>query len=48
MLDGGDDIILANWPNDKHIICNVNNNIPVKISSHFMFLLTGVFYVIVV
>ena len=23
-----------NWPNDKHIICNVNNNIPVKIPSH--------------
>ena len=23
-----------NWPNDKHIICNVNNDIPVKIPSH--------------
>ena len=22
VLDGGDEIILANWPNDKHIICN--------------------------
>ena len=31
--DGGDEIILANWPNDKHIICNVNNDIPVKIPS---------------
>ena len=31
VLDGGDEIILANWPNDKHIICNINNNIPVKI-----------------
>ena len=34
MLDGGDEIVLANWPNDKHIICNVNIDIPVKIPSH--------------
>ena len=34
MLDGGDEIVLANCPNDKHIICNVNNDIPVKIPSH--------------
>ena len=34
VLDGGDEIMLANWPNDKHIICKVNNNIPVKIPSH--------------
>ena len=34
VLDGGNEIILANWPNDKHIICNVNNDIPVKIPSH--------------
>ena len=27
-------IILANWPNDKHIICNINNDIPIKIPSH--------------
>ena len=27
VLDGGDEIILANWPNDKHTICNVNNDI---------------------
>ena len=33
VLDGGDEIILANWPNDKHIICNINNDIPVKIPS---------------
>ena len=31
ILDGGNEIVLANWPNDKHIICNVNNDIPVKI-----------------
>ena len=34
VLDGGDEIILANWPNHKHIICNISNNIPVKIPSH--------------
>ena len=34
VLDGGDEIILANWPNDKHIICNINNDIPVKFLSH--------------
>ena len=34
ILDGGNEIILANWPNDKHIICNINNDIPVKIPSH--------------
>ena len=34
VLDGGDEIILANWPNDNHMICNINNNIPVKIPSH--------------
>ena len=33
-MDGGDEIVLANWPNDKHIIYNVNNDIPVKIPSH--------------
>ena len=34
VLDGGDEIVLANWPNDKHIICNVNNDILIKIPSH--------------
>ena len=34
VLDGGNEIILANWPDDKHIICTINNNIPIKISSH--------------
>ena len=34
VLDGGDEIALANWPNDKHIIWNINNDIPVKIPSH--------------
>ena len=31
MLDGGNEIILANWPNDKHITCNISNDIPIKI-----------------
>ena len=34
VLDGGNEIILANWPNNKHILCNINNNIPLKILSH--------------
>ena len=34
VLDGGNKIILANWPNDKHIICNINDDIPIKIPSH--------------
>ena len=34
VLDGGDEIVLANWPNDNHIICNINNDIPIRIPSH--------------
>ena len=34
VLDGGNEIILANWPNDEYIICNINNDIPIKIPSH--------------
>ena len=34
VLDGGDEIDLANWPNDMHIHYNVNNDIPVEIPSH--------------
>ena len=33
-MEGGNEIILANWPNSKHIICNINNDIPVRIPSH--------------
>ena len=33
-MDGGNEIILANWPNDKHLLCNINNDIPVRIPSH--------------
>ena len=31
MFDGGNEIILANWPIDKHIECNINIDIPVRI-----------------
>ena len=32
--DGGNQIIVANWPDDKHIICTINNDTPIKIPSH--------------
>ena len=31
VLNDRNEIILANWPDDKHIVCNVKNDIPVKI-----------------
>ena len=34
MLDGGFQIILANWPNYRKIICLHNNNIPINIPGH--------------
>ena len=34
VIDGGNKIILPNWPDDKHIICTINNDIPIKILSH--------------
>ena len=34
VLDGRNEIILANWPSDKHIICNINSDIPVRIPIH--------------
>ena len=34
VLDGRDEIVLVNWPNDKHIICNINNDIPIRIQNH--------------
>ena len=34
VLDGGNEIILKNWPNNKHIMCNINNDMPIKIPSH--------------
>ena len=34
VLDGGQQIILANWPSYKRLICTYNNNIPISIPSH--------------
>ena len=34
LLDGRHEIVLANWPNNMHVICNDNNNIPIKFPSH--------------
>ena len=34
VLNVGNEISFANWPVDKHIICNINNDIPIKIPSH--------------
>ena len=33
-MDGGNEIILANWPTDKHIICSINSDIAIEIPSH--------------
>ena len=33
-MDGGNKIILANWPTNKHIICSINNDILIEIPSH--------------
>ena len=43
VLDGRNEIILVNWTDDKHIVCNVNNDIPVKIPSFLMFYSTEVY-----
>ena len=34
VLDGGHQIILANWPSYKKIMCSYNNNVPINIPSH--------------
>ena len=34
VLNGGNGIILTNWPNNKHIICSIINDISVRIPSH--------------
>ena len=39
VLDGGYEIILANWPNTIYVICNDNHNFPIKIPSHSYVLL---------
>ena len=47
-LDEGNEVILENWPNDKQIICNVNNDAPVKISSHPCVLVNRSFFCVTV
>ena len=39
VLDGGQNIILANWPSYKRLISTYNYNVPVNISSHLYVLL---------
>ena len=34
ILDGGYEIVLANWPSFKRIVCSTHNNIPIDIPSH--------------
>ena len=34
VLEGDNEIILANLPNDKHIIHTINNDIPIEVPSH--------------
>ena len=34
ILDGGYEIVLANWPSFKRIVCSMHKNIPIEILSH--------------
>ena len=34
ILDGGYEIVLANWPRFKQIVCSTHNNIPIEIPNH--------------
>ena len=34
LLHGGHEIILANWPSTKYVLCYNNHNFPIKIPSH--------------
>ena len=39
ILDGGHEIVLANWPNFYRIDCSTHNNVPIEIHSHLYVLL---------
>ena len=39
ILDGGYEIVLANWPSFKRIVCSTHNNIPIEIPNHSYVLL---------
>ena len=47
VLDGGHQIVIANWPNYKRIIYTHSSNIPVNIPSHRYVFWIEIFYVIV-
>ena len=34
ILDVGYEIVLANWPSFKRIVCSTHNNIPIEIPTH--------------
>ena len=34
MLDGRNEIILANWPKTKYVVCKDNHEYPIKIPRH--------------
>ena len=34
ILDGGNEMILANWPKSKYVICKENHDYPIKIPRH--------------
>ena len=38
-MDGGSEIILANWPKTKYVVCNDNHEYPIKIPRHLYVLL---------
>ena len=46
VLDGGDEIILANWPSDKHLICILTMISPSRSQVILMFWLIEAFYAI--
>ena len=39
VLEGGNEIILANWPKSKYVICKDNHKYPIKIPRHLYVLL---------
>ena len=47
VLDGDDEIILANWLNNKYLKCTISNDIPHNSHIIHMYWLIGVFFVIV-
>ena len=42
ILDGGHEIVLANWPSFKRILCSTHKNVPIEIPSHLYVLLNTI------